>query len=472
MKIFLANLLWFFSTLPSAAAFALALLFPARAQRRTAARIRRTAGEPVIRRVPTSGSTGATKWVPYTRELLREFARAVDPWIFSLYVRHPTLLFSTHYWSITPFTKAEGEASREASDDSEYLGAIQQWSARTLFTVTPLVATETDPDRHAFLTLVGLVCAPRLGLISVWHPSSLLRLLERAAREADAVAAAVATRGFPARANQVRAAFARGDFASVWPHLKIISCWDQAFAATDAARLRALFPHVEVEGKGLLATEGVVTVPWFGRCVAAVRSHVVTLVPVNEEDEPQGEAVPVASAQVNGRYLVYLSTGNGSRNAPLGDVVCCTGRVGRTPVFTFLHRAGGVSDLHGEKLHPGPVANALAAVAREVGGFVTAFLTPRDDCRGYRLVCTLAPGARAPEVCEVERELGRNYYYRHTRNLGQLDPVVIDVVSDALAVYCAARQIPPATAKVPPLVLSHCGLGWGYGTITANENRR
>lgn len=284
MKIFLANFLWSVSTLPSAAAFALAVFFPERAQRRAATRIRRTAGGPVIRRVPTSGSTGATKWVPYTRELLREFARAVNPWVFSLYVRHPSLLFATHYWSIT-------------------------------------------------------------------------------------------------------------------------------------------------------------------------------LVPVDEADVPQGEDIPVEADEEKQRYLVFLSTGNGARKEPLGDVVRCTGRIGRTPTFEFLHRAGGVSDLHGEKLHPGPVADALAAVAREIGGFATAFLVPRSDRRGYRLVCTLAHGARAPEVHEVERELARNYYYRHTRNLTQLDPVVIDVVPDALAVYCASRQIPPAAEKVPPLVanLSHCG---------------
>ena len=283
MTRFVANLLWFLSTLPSALAFAVAARFPAHAQRRVAARLRHAADEPILRRVPTSGSTAATKWIPYTAELLRGFMRAVNPWVCSLYLRHPSLLFASHYWSISPYTETDAspageQGSRGFSDDAEYLGSFQQACARVLFPVTPLVKGVKNPERHAWLTLLGLLAAPRLGLISIWHPSAFLRLLERAQRV------------------------------------------------------------------------------------------------------------------------------------------------------------------------------ALAALADRCGGFATAYLQPRSDRRGYQLVCTPVSGARVATVDEVEAELGQNYYYRHTRNLGQLDPVEIVVSPDALADYCRLRHLPPAAAK-PPLLL-------------------
>ena len=50
-----------------------------------------------------------------------------------------------------------------------------------------------------------------------------------------------------------------------------------------------MFPGTEIEGKGLLATEGVVTIPWFGRRVAAVTSHNLAFERVDGAD---GEPVP------------------------------------------------------------------------------------------------------------------------------------------------------------------------------------
>ena len=42
-----------------------------------------TLREPVLARLPTSGTTGTTKWIPYTASLYREFQRGIAPWIAS-----------------------------------------------------------------------------------------------------------------------------------------------------------------------------------------------------------------------------------------------------------------------------------------------------------------------------------------------------------------------------------------------------
>ena len=204
-----------------------------------------TRPEDILLHEPTSGTTGGTKWIPYTEQLRREFMRAVNPWMASLYLRHPGLFFGTHYWIISPYTEVKCPTDgkrRGFAEDREYLGAFRCWLTQTLFPLPASLALERDHERHLRRTAEGLLAARDLGLVSVWHPSAFLRLLAYMRDHAGELAE-----------GPRRAALAEGRYADLWPRLRLISCWDAAFARADADRLRALFPKVEVEGKGLLA---------------------------------------------------------------------------------------------------------------------------------------------------------------------------------------------------------------------------
>ena len=242
MRVLFANLAWFLSTLPDTLRFWFALGDPAKAQARIAARRKPTRPGDVLLEEPTSGTTGGTKWIPYTEQLRREFMRAVNPWMASVYLRHPGLLFCTHYWSISPYTEVRQPKDgprRGFAEDREYLGKFRARITGALFPVTVAVVGERDPDRHLLATAKTLVASRRLGLVSVWHPSAFLRLLDFMASHASDLTP-------DAHLREILAARRYGD---VWPRLKLISCWDAAFAAADADEIRKLFPGVEVEGK-------------------------------------------------------------------------------------------------------------------------------------------------------------------------------------------------------------------------------
>lgn len=441
MRVFLANLMWFLSTLPDAVRFAFALRNPGKAQAGVARRRKPTRPEDIILHEPTSGSTGGTKWIPYTEQLRREFMRAVNPWMASLYLRHPGLFFGTHYWSITPYTEAKcpkDGVRRGFAEDRDYLGGFRCWLTKILFPLPASLARERDPERHLRKTAEGLLAAQDLALISIWHPSAFLRLLDFMQTHAPELAE-----------EPRRTALRDGRFAGLWPRLRVISCWDAAFARADADRLRVLFPGVEVEGKGLLATEGVVTFPWFGRRVAAITSHNLRFLPVDADGEPvPGEAFGVADLKLGGRYGVMLTTGNGFTDYPLGDVVECTGFVRRTPCLEFLYRSGGVVDLHGEKMMPGFVTEVLAQLAADYGRPLFSVLVPRFDRRGYEL---LWEGASVPPAEAVDALLAQNYHYAHARDLRQLEPVRVIPLVRAAKAWCAALGLSEASLKVPVL---------------------
>lgn len=470
MPLFLANLLWFLSALPDLLLFVLLLPFPRLAQR--IAFRRRTpenTGE-VLFHESTSGSTGPTKWIPFTPALKREFLAGINPWIALLFLRHPGLFWKKQYWSVSPVPVLQIpdgiRLKPDPTDDSSYLSPLQRRVSRTIFCGPYGAGSVSDPRRHAFLTLLAMLSARDLGLISVWHPSYLLILLDHASETADELAAALtggdwgdgrAHAPMPERAREVLAALKRRDFAALWPRLQVISCWDQARAAGDAARLRTLFPRVDVQGKGLLATEGIVTLTWpGGRHVAASLSHTLHFRAYSETDDAVADDsfIPLDRVRKGGVYTVFLSTGNGCGFYPLNDVVRCSGFLARTPCFDFLYRSGGVCDLRGEKLHTGQAERLIAELERRFSLFSFAMLIPARTLDRYIfLYDSAAPPEPASLADAAEEILKRNIYYNDARYKGQLKPVEVRFRPGAMTAFRTLKTGVPGAVKPPPLFL-------------------
>lgn len=470
MPLFLANLLWFLSALPDLILFVLLLPFPRQAQK--IALRRRTpenTGE-VLFHEPTSGSTGPTKWIPFTPALKREFLAGINQWIALLFLRHPRLFLKRQYWSVSPVPALQVpdgiRLKPDPTDDSSYLSPLQRRVSRTIFCTPYGAGCISDPRRYAFLTLLAMLSARDLGLISVWHPSYLLILLEQAAETADELAAALSGGDWgdgrthapmPDRAREVLEVLKRRDFAALWPRLQVISCWDQARAAGDAARLRTLFPRVDVQGKGLLATEGIVTLTWpDGRHVAASLSHTLHFRAYSEADDAVADdaLIPLDGVRKGGVYTVFLSTGNGSELYPLNDVVRCSGFLVRTPCFDFLYRSGGVCDLRGEKLHTGQAERLIAELERRFALFSFAMLIPARTLDRYIfLYDCAAPPDPARLVDAVEEILKRNIYYNDARCKGQLKPVELRFRPGAMAAFRALKSGVSGGVKPPPLFI-------------------
>ena len=99
--------------------------------------------EPVQMFELSSGSTTASKLVPYTKSLKSEFQRGIAPWIYNLYTNIPDLQGGPAYWSITPLT--DGKRFTTAGipigfeSDSEYLGFLGKWLVDSVMAVPNVV---------------------------------------------------------------------------------------------------------------------------------------------------------------------------------------------------------------------------------------------------------------------------------------------------------------------------------------------
>jgi hypothetical protein len=194
-----------------------------------------------------------------------------------------------------------------------------------------------------------------------------------------------------------------------------------------------------MQGKGLLATEGFVTVPLFDAegAVPTYRSHVLEFV------DDEGEARGIHELAPGDEYRVVLTTGGGLYRYALGDRVRVTGSYRGLPRLEFVGRPT-VSDLVGEKLDADHARRAVED-ALAYAGFVPRFamLAPEASADEAGYVLFLEGDLEALDahrlgnlVDRLERRLGDNVQYAHARGLGQLDRLrVFRVRAGADAAY-------------------------------------
>jgi hypothetical protein len=380
--------------------------------------------DPVLFYEKTSGSSGPAKYIPYTAALRGSFSRAFAVWAHDLITRGPRLATGRIYLSVSPSFGHEAPTANGRpvgmADDRDYLDG---WLRPLLapFWVGLGLDRERDPDRFKRRTALALLGCADLEVISVWNPSFLLVHLDLIAERRDHFAAGARLTG-----SRLAALFQDPiDWSGVWPRLALLSCWTSAAAAAPAARLGRLFPGVMLQGKGLLATEAPVTIPY-----GPAGGYVPLLDEVYLELERGGDLAPLAAARAGERYGLVVSQKAGLHRYRLGDMVEVTHMHGGVPCLDFVGRSGGVSDLVGEKLSEEFVRSALEALDLVGSGFAT--LVPVQGGRDrYVLAVDRATRSAGELAVELDDALGRAHHYAQARALGQLSPPAVWVSSAA-----------------------------------------
>ena len=188
--------------------------------------------EDVILLEPTGGSSGELKLIPYTKGLKNAFNNGIKPWLSDLFLNFPDIINRPMYWSITPKVKQQGVKSEVKigfENDIDYLDIDFADIISKKIVIPPVLNNDDVIETSA----VFLSQFPSLGLISVWSPSLLLLLVEKL----------------------------KNSPKNIWKDLKLISCWDDGNSKMYFDKLKSLFPDVKIQGKGLLSTEALISVP-------------------------------------------------------------------------------------------------------------------------------------------------------------------------------------------------------------------
>ncbi|KGM40120.1 GH3 auxin-responsive promoter [Aquabacterium sp. NJ1] len=429
---------------------------------------------PVMRYQPTSGSTSGVKWVPYTKMFLDELDQVITAWVGDLYRQFPGQGHGTHYWSLSWIpTEMRSQTAGDINDDMKMLS----WGKRLLAYLTQAapqdIALAETSDDSLFATIAYLAADESLGFISVWSPTFGLGLLEQMAAWRQELAAALSTgqwgerqarmAGLPCPQShraaqlllhwdgQLNARF----FEQLWPQLAVLSAWDTAAAAPWAQKLKGFLPHANFQGKGLWATEGVVTFPFDGRYPLAYLSHFYEFA-----DAHDGKIFAPWQLREGQEVIPIMTTGSGFARYQMADVIRVEKPLGQVPCFTFLGRNDGV-DLVGEKTSA--TTAQMVQDQLQLDGSMPVTLLALDEARnhapGYVLLVECAPeaprGALQTALAEqVERALQGNFHYKLARELGQLQHAACVALPHMRAIYldqCRERGMIEGNIKIEPL---------------------
>ncbi len=322
----------------------------------------------------SSGSTSASKMIPYTPTLKREFRLGLSTWIYDLYTHHTDLITGPAYWSISPLTAGARRTPAGIpigfEEDSAYLGFFGSILESSLMAVPNFVKHIQDVDDFRYVTLLYLLRCESLRLISAWNPTFLTLLLASLEYWWDSLLKDLADGTItlphqslipniqlpksPSRASTL-SKLSQTDYANIWKNLSLISCWADGASKLYTKELQARFPNVIIQPKGLLATEAFVSFPLTGYegGALAITSHYFEFLTEHRD-------ILLAHQIEKGKtYSVIVTTGGGLYRYQLNDIVEVTDFYNQIPCIKFISKADNVSDYFGEKLNEQFVANVL-----------------------------------------------------------------------------------------------------------------
>ncbi len=363
--------------------------------------------EEVLMLEPTSGSTSPSKFIPYTEKLKREFQQGIFPWLYDLLTNRPNVTKGSFYWSITPAThkqeRTSGGIPLGFGDDGSYFTPQQQELIAQLSAVPFDVAKIQDMEDFRKKTLSYLQSNKDLSFISVWNPTFLSLLLRQLDKPGE-----------------------------IWPNLSLISTWADGNASHYVKDIEKLFPNVEIQPKGLIATEGFVSFPLVGYDGSAlsVNSHFFEFRELEDKNN-----IKLAHELDSGReYEVILTTSGGFYRYNLEDIVRVTGFKDQCPLIKFSGRNNNVSDLFGEKLNEYHVAKAISETLGKNSLHPSFFMIAPEktmDIPSYVLFMESIGQIDANSVVEdLDLRLQDNYHYKYCRKLGQLERPRIFVIGE------------------------------------------
>jgi len=359
--------------------------------------------------------------------------------MYALYVQSPNAFKGKAYWSISPATRkqktTESGIPIGVADDSSYFKPFANWLLSKIFAAPPNVS-KLKANEFYLQSLAHLIAEEKLTFISAWSPSFLLAFDEFLKNNVDEI---LASNIFKNEASYKRKNYLKqilkNDFTwqALWQNLKVVSCWTDAQAYMQSKQLQTRLGAITIQGKGLLSTECVCSVPAFKKQSPALSylSHFFEF-----RNQINGEVLLAHQLQKGEVYEIIVTTAGGLYRYATSDLIEVTGMVNQVPCFKFMGRKNRQSDLVGEKLTELQINKALNTLFEEqLNDIEWVFVAPqKSDSSFYHYVLNIE-FKKAHKLLEFkdiptcfEKLLFANPYYKEAVDLGQLQSLKMNTL--------------------------------------------
>ena len=412
----------------------------------------------------TSGSTGSSRLIPYTKSLKKEFQSGLAVWMLDLKFSFPGLFRGKSYWSLSPVLKeskfTSGGFRIGMESDADYFNPVVSYLLSKTMAVKASITGIKDPCKFYFETLKSLLLTSDLSFISVWSPTFFLQLNKSLRENWKALLDEVklADKNRYATLVALPTSFT---WKEVWPELACLSCWKDAQAGIWISRMQKILGEVPVQGKGLLSTEAIITVPIKNEAYPALcyRSHFF------EFRCTATQTIFLAHQLLEGNsYEVITTTGGGLYRYCTKDIVKVMGFHKSLPLLTFLGRGNRTSDLVGEKVSETHLNALISSLLNDEDLTVEMiFIRPRVFNDAARYIVYIEEDLFITTfkswdflARKLETLLSSNPYYLQALQTGQLLPMQCQVLEPGFKViltnyYRNRKHVKEGDIKLPLL---------------------
>ncbi len=256
----------------------------------------------------------------------------------------------------------------------------------------------------------------------------------------------------------------------VWPNLCAINTWQGGNAPFYLAKVARLWGEAPQRCLGLRATEGMISIPLADATASAplaVNGHFLEF--VEDGIKVKGDTPTLLAHELDPgkKYRLIITTSAGLYRYDLGDIVRVSGMRGNTPEVEFLHKAGGVLSVTGEKVYEDQVVMVMSRITSGIACEVLGFSVTVELAEQVRYILAVELGRDCTEaeleilVSKFDSELKRvNMEYRDKRASGRLAmPVLILLARGAYAAYrsqLVGMGRPDGQLKPPHILQPQC----------------
>jgi len=413
----------------------------------------------------TSGTTGASKYIPVTPESRTVKSKLVRVWLSAMFRDHPGIFAGKILQVASP--EVEGRTAADVPFGSESGHAYRNMPAtmKKMYSV-PYETYEIKDYDAKYYTLLRLAAGDSISAIASVNPSSVLLLAKRLADYTEHILRDIrdgtlrtdldvhpsirnklerGLRPDPDRAGRLEQA-ARENGGKLlpkgaWPDMEIIACWKGGTVGQYLEQFDEYFPNgIATRDLGYLSSENRGSVPLTDEGdsgVLAIATNFYEFFPEDASGTPEGpDLLTAAELEVGRHYFIYVTTLGGLYRYDMNDIIEVTGYYQDTPLIRFVQKGKGVVSFTGEKLYETQVLAAvgkaftgvpqrpefIAAVGEMHGDrpryvFLVEFDAPPDESEGIGLAARLEQA-----LCES------NIEYAAKRDSKRIGPPVLRIV--------------------------------------------
>ncbi len=347
----------------------------------------------------TSGTTGASKYIPVTRTSKASKSKLMRVWLGALFKDHPATLEGKILAVVSPEVESYSAGGIPCGAESGHGYRAMSPAVKAQYSAPYEVAMIEDYEAR-YYALVRIACGQSLGLLFAVNPSTALLLAQKMGAHTAAIIKDVRDGTLssdfdiapeirpviepllapdPQRATELEAAAYRGGGQllprTVWPELACIASWKGGTVGMYLDRFGDYFdPATPVRDIGYFASEvrgSVVLTDEGSSGVLSVTENLFEFAPANGTAKPSGDELLLPhQLEQGGQYFIYVTTLAGLYRYEMNDLMEVTGFYGQTPILRFLHKGKGMVSFTGEKLSESQVITAVdRALADRRGAF-------------------------------------------------------------------------------------------------------